>query len=51
MTIDGKPYTHNYLEHSRLMQGCNIRFVMGDKPNKQRGISTADRPYSFSASK
>ena len=51
MTIDGKPYTHNYLEHSRLMQGCNIRAVMGDKPNKQRGISTADRPYSFSASK
>ncbi len=51
MTIDGKLYTHNYLEHSRLMQGCNIRFVMGDKPNKQRGISTADRPYSFSVSK
>ena len=51
MTIDGKPYTHNYLEHSRLMQGCNIRFVMGDKPNKQRGISTADLPYSFSVSK
>jgi predicted alpha-1,2-mannosidase len=51
MTIDGNPYTHNYLEHSRLMQGCNIRFVMGDKPNKQRGISTADLPYSFSVSK
>ena len=51
MTIDGKPYTHNYLEHSRLMQGCDIRFVMGDKPNKQRGISTADLPYSFSVSK
>ena len=51
MTIDGKPYTHNYLEHSRLTQGCNIRFVMGDKPNKQRGISTADRPCSFSVSK
>jgi predicted alpha-1,2-mannosidase len=51
MVIDGKPYTHNYLEHSRLMQGCNIRVVMGDKPNKQRGISTADLPYSFSVSK
>ena len=51
MTIDGRPYTHNYLEHSRLMQGCNIRFVMGDKPNKQRSISTADLPYSFSVSK
>ena len=51
MTIDGKPYTHNYLEHRRLMQGCDIRFVMGDKPNKQRGISTADLPYSFSVSK
>ena len=51
MTIDGKPYTHNYLDHNQLTQGCDIRFVMGNKPYTQRGISTADLPYSFSSSK
>ncbi len=48
MTIDGKPYTRNYLDHNRLMQGAVIRFVMGDTPNVYRGITTADFPYSFS---
>ena len=48
MTINGKPYTRNYLDHNRLMQGADIRFVMGDTPNVYRGITTADLPYSFS---
>ena len=48
MTIDGKPYTRNYLDHNRLMQGADIRFVMGDTPNVYRGITPADFPYSFS---
>ena len=48
MTIDGKPYTRNYLDHNRLMQGADIRFVMGDTPNVYRGITPADLPYSFS---
>ena len=48
MTIDGKPYTRNYLDHNRLIQGADIRFVMGDTPNVYRGITTADFPYSFS---
>ena len=48
MTIDGKPYTRNYLEHERLLQGCDIRFVMGDTPNTKRGTAPRDLPYSFS---
>ena len=51
MTINGKPYTHNYLDHNQLTQGCDIQFVMGNKPYTQRGISTADLPYSFSSNK
>ena len=47
MTIDGKPYAHNYLDHSRLLQGGSIHFVMGDEPNKHRGTSSSDVPYSF----
>ncbi len=48
MTIDGKPCSHNYIDHERLMQGSDIRFVMGEKPNTQRGTANADLPYSFS---
>ena len=48
MTIDGKPYNHNYLDHARLLQGGNIHFIMGNSPNTKRGITTNDLPYSFS---
>ena len=47
MTIDGKNYTRNYLDHERLLQGGDIRFVMGDKPNLKRGTGKQDVPYSF----
>ena len=47
MTIDGKEYTHNFIDHQRLLQGGNIRFVMGETPNTHRGTAIADRPYSF----
>ncbi len=48
MTIDGKPYTRNYLDHSQLTNGCNIHYVMGTTPNKKRGTGKQDVPYSFS---
>ena len=48
MTVDGKPYSHNYINHERLMQGCDIRYVMGEAPNTQRGVTPSDLPYSFS---
>ncbi len=50
MTIDGKPYTHNYLDHSGLLQGADIAFDMSDKPNVKRGTAGKDVPYSFSIS-
>ena len=48
MTIDGMPYTRNYLDHSRLLQGCEIHFIMSDIPNRNRGTTSTDAPYSFS---
>ena len=48
MTIDGKSCSHNYIDHERLMQGGDIRFVMGEKPNFDRGRARTDLPYSFS---
>ena len=51
MTIDGKSYSHNYLDHNRLTKGSTIHFVMGDTPNTHRGTAASDVPYSFSNSK
>ena len=48
MTVDGKEYTRNYIDHDRLVQGCRIHFVMGDAPNTRRATSPKDAPYSFS---
>jgi len=50
MTIDGKPWPHNYISHDQLTRGCDISFVMGDKPNRNRGTAREDLPYSFSTS-
>jgi len=51
MTINGKPYGHNWLSHSELMQGEVIDFNMSSQPNKQRGTKAADFPYSLSNEK
>jgi predicted alpha-1,2-mannosidase len=46
--VDGKPYTRNYFNHDDLLRGGTITIRMNDRPNKQRGASPADYPYSFS---
>lgn len=48
MTLNGNPYTKNYLTHEDLMKGAKINFTMSAAPNKSRGITKADLPYSFS---
>ena len=50
MTIDGKVYDKNYLNHSELMNGATIQYEMGPEPNKQRGTRKEDFPYSLSTS-
>lgn len=47
LCINGTPSTKNFFTHDQLMQGGNIQYVMGSTPNKQRGISDSDAPYSF----
>ena len=51
MTIDGKSYNRNYLDHEQMLQGADIRFVMSDTPNTKRGTGKNDVPYSFSSAK
>ncbi len=49
MTLDGKDYTLNYLDHHRLLQGADIRFEMTSVPTgHMRGEDDLDAPYSFS---
>ena len=51
MAIDGQQYNHNYINHNHLLEGCHIRFMMSDTPNRQRGTGTEDCPYSFTSTR
>ncbi len=48
LRLNGQPYTKLYLTHAQLTQGCTLEFDMGPKPNRRRGLSPADKPYSLS---
>jgi len=48
MKVNGKSHTRNYLTHDQLVKGANIQFQMSPVPNKQRGTTEKDVPYSLS---
>ena len=45
--LNGKPYTKNYITHDDLMAGGKLMFEMSATPNKRRGTTPADKPYSL----
>lgn len=47
-TLNGKPYTHNFIKHSDITAGGILHFEMGDKPNMSRGLAAEDKPFSLS---
>lgn len=47
LKLNGKPYTKLYLTHKDLTSGCTLEFEMSSTPNKKRGLSAADKPYSM----
>ncbi|MDR1337079.1 MAG: GH92 family glycosyl hydrolase [Tannerella sp.] len=47
LKINGKSYTHNYLDIASLKQGMKLLFQMSDTPNTDRGTADGDFPYSF----
>ena len=47
MTMNGRNYDRNFLEHRDLVQGGTIVCQMQDSPNRSRGISDDALPYSF----
>ncbi|MGQ8338835.1 GH92 family glycosyl hydrolase [Sunxiuqinia sp. A32] len=47
-SLNGENFTKNYLCYSDLIEGGILKFEMGNKPNKERGIKLEDRPFSLS---
>lgn len=48
-TLNGVPYTKNYITHADILNGGVWEFTMGNKPNTARGTGRGDRPFSLSA--
>jgi predicted alpha-1,2-mannosidase len=51
LQFNGKAYSKNWISHTDLQKGAVLNFNMTNAPNKQRGASEADFPYSFSTEK
>ncbi len=46
--LNAQVYTKNYLLHQVIRKGGSLVFTMSDLPNKSRGTSIKDAPYSMS---
>lgn len=46
VTLNGKPYSKTYIDHTTLLKGGVLEFTMGATPNKQWGVRAEDRPAS-----
>ncbi|WP_302973736.1 GH92 family glycosyl hydrolase [uncultured Prevotella sp.] len=51
LTLNGQPYSKNYIKRTDLMQGAQFVYNMSAKPNYSRGTAESDAPYSFSKTK
>ena len=49
--LNGKPYLNNWLSQSSIQAGGSFSFVMGNIPEKRRGINKVNFPYSLSTNK
>jgi predicted alpha-1,2-mannosidase len=45
-TLNGKPLTRGWFTHADILAGGELRFRMGNRPNKQWGAAKEDRPPS-----
>lgn len=50
LLLNNEEYDRNYLRHSDLVRGAQLKFLMQENPNKSRGTSVQAAPYSFSRS-
>ena len=47
-TLNGKPYSANWVSYADISKGGHLVFDMSDQPNKSRGIKDNDKPFSIS---
>lgn len=48
-TLNGKPYTRNWITHQDILNGGTLVLQMGNKPATERGTAEADKPFSLSS--
>ncbi|MFA6275576.1 MAG: GH92 family glycosyl hydrolase [Pedobacter sp.] len=46
-TLNGKPYSHNFITHSDLINGGILKLEMDTKPALTRGLAPDDAPFSL----
>ena len=46
ITLNGENYTKAFITHKDIINGGDLKFVMGDKPNLEFGKKDEDRPKS-----
>jgi len=46
VTLNGEPYTRSFITHKQIMEGGELIYKMGNKPNKEFGKALEDRPKS-----
>ena len=51
LTLNGQPYSKNYIKRTDLMQGAQFVYTMSPTPNYSRGTAESDAPSSFSKTK
>ena len=51
VTLNGKPLARTYITHEEIVAGGELRFVLGDRPDRKWGVAAAARPYSMSRSR
>lgn len=47
LKLNGKIYDKMYLTHEDILKGGVLEFKMSASPNKRRGLSAEDKPYSL----
>lgn len=47
-SLNGQPYTRNFITHADLVKGGTLKLNMSNKPNNQRGLADDDKPFSLS---
>lgn len=47
LKLNGESYDKMYITHEDILKGGVLEFKMSASPNKRRGVSAQDKPYSL----